>query len=351
MELKKILFLVVLLLLFISSAVVYAQTDTLKPDYRNRINLPEYNQTSKSLQKINSGSGTWTELNPKVPRVDYVGVNFIDIYTGWACGANGALIKTTDGGKEWEVIETNTTTPILKVRSYNGRIVIASGYDGLILRSTNGGETFNQVNSGLGEGVDLWGLEMVNDTLGWACGATSLLRTTDGGASWQAINTPGYTSNYWWIEFMNESYGFIAGDGEVLRTTDGGNSWEIIQAGDDEPLYSIDIIDSLHIAAAGYGGTSYRGKNIYSNDGGYTWINGGPLTFEPVNDIKYINLDTGYVVMNNTIGFKTTNRGQQWTPANSVGGDWEMQFLTEQNIGYSVGTGLRIYKAEISFEN
>ena len=94
MELKKILFLVVLLLLFISSAVVYAQTDTLKPDYRNRINLPEYNQTSKSLQKINSGSGTWTELNPKVPRVDYVGVNFIDIYTGWACGANGALIKT-----------------------------------------------------------------------------------------------------------------------------------------------------------------------------------------------------------------------------------------------------------------
>ena len=69
-----------------------------------------------------------------------------------------------------------------------------------------------------------------------------------------------------------------------------------------------------------------------------------------MNDIKYVNIDTGYVVMNNTIGFKTTNRGQQWTGI-AIGGNWEMQFFKEQNIGYSVGTGLRIYNTENGFEN
>lgn len=280
------------------------------------------------------GTGVWTELNPKVPRVDYIGLHFVNKDTGWAVGDLGALIKTTDGGNGWEVKETNTTTPILKVRSYNGQVVIASGYDGLILRSTDGGESFTQVISGVGNGFDLWGLEMVNDTLGWACGATALLKTTDGGENWQIVNTPGYTGNLWWIDFLNENYGFIAADGKVLRMTDGGNSWEIIQAGDNQPLYSIDIIDSLHIAAAGFGGTSYRGKNIYSSDGGYTWINGGPLTFEFVNDIKYVNRDTGYVIMNNVIGFKTTNRGQQWTGI-AIVGEWEMQFIEEENMGYS----------------
>jgi photosystem II stability/assembly factor-like uncharacterized protein len=305
-------------------------------------------EEKRRLFPLQNGTGIWTELNPKVPRVDYIGLNFVNKDTGWAVGDLGALIKTTDGGSSWKVIETNTTLPILKVRSYNGQTVIASGYDGLILRSVDGGETFTQITSGVTG--DLWGLELVNDTLGWACGATTLLKTTDAGESWQIINTLGYTGNLWAIEFLNNSYGFIAADGKVLRTTNEGNNWEIIQAGDNQSLYVLDIIDSLHIAAAGYGGTSYRGKNMYSSDGGYTWINGGPLTFEPVNDIKYVNRDTGYVVMNNIIGWKTTNRGAEWIPA-VTGGEWELQFFKEEYIGYSVGTGLRIYKTENSFEN
>jgi photosystem II stability/assembly factor-like uncharacterized protein len=295
-------------------------------------------------------TGVWTELNPKVPRVTYVGIHFVNKDTGWAAGDLGTLIKTTDGGSNYTLIETNTTTPILKVRSFNGQIVIASGYDGLILRSTDGGNIFTQVISGVGSGFDLWGLEMINDTLGLACGATALLKTTDAGLNWEIVNTPGYTGNLWWIDFMNEDYGFVAGDGKILRTIDGGSNWEIIQAGDNQALYCVDVIDSLHIAAAGYGGTSYPAKNIYSSDGGYTWTNGGFLTTENVNVVKYVNRDTGYVIMNNVIGWKTTNRGQHWTGM-AIGGEWEMQLFENDNFGYSAGTELRIYKTENGYEN
>jgi photosystem II stability/assembly factor-like uncharacterized protein len=364
---KKLL--IVNCLLFVSflfTSEFYSQvpdsTDEKPVQYRRGIELQEgYQSYEEKYLGINleeekrrlfplQSTGIWTELNPKVPRVTYVGVHFVNKDTGWAVGDLGALIKTTDGGENWSVKETNTTLPILKVRSSSGQIVLASGYDGLILRSTDGGDTFEQVTSGVGSGYDLWGLEMINDTLGWACGATALLKTTNGGESWMTVSTPGYTGNLWWIEFLNEDYGFVAGDGKVLRTTDGGTIWEIIQAGDNRALYSIDILDSLHIAAAGFGGTGYRGKNIYSSDGGYTWITGGPLTFEPVNDIKYVNRDTGYVIMRNVIGWKTTNRGQHWDMI-TIGGEWEMQLFKEENFGYSVGTGLRIYKTENSYEN
>ncbi|HRI48198.1 MAG TPA: YCF48-related protein, partial [Ignavibacteriaceae bacterium] len=320
--------------------------------YEQKYNGKDLEEIKRSLFPLES-TGIWTELNPGVPRVDYVGVHFSNKDIGWAVGDLGALIKTTDGGANWKTIQTNITVPILKIRSINGQTVIASGYSGLILRSTDGGETFTQVESGLGAGFDLWGLEIVNDTLGWACGATALLKTTDGGESWQIINIPGYTGNLWWIDFMNENYGFVAADGKVLKTTDGGNNWEIIQAGDDRPLYCINIIDSSHIAAAGYGGTNYSAKNIYSNDGGYTWIHGGNLTTEEVNCIKYVSADTGYLVMSNVSAWKTTNRGTEWTTIQGISDTYELQILENINeiIGYSAGTGLKISKTENGYEN
>jgi len=337
-------------------------TDTTKPtQYRRGIGVQEGYQSydekyfgknlseeKRSLFPLQS-TGVWTELNPKVPRVDYFGIQFVNKDTGWAVGNLGALIKSTDGGQSWTVIQTNTTKPILKVRSFNGQIVIASGFDGLILRSTNAGETFTQITSGVTG--DMWGLQMLNDTLGWACGnVNSLIKTTDGGQSWQRIFTPGYTSDYWWLEFLNENYGFIAGNGYVLRTTNGGINWDIIPAGDSYPLFCLDVIDSLHIAAAGYGGTNYSAKNLYSSDGGNNWIVGDTLTTEAVNCIQYVNPDTGYLVMTNVSARKTTNRGQDWTGI-VAGGEYEMQFFELANVGYSVGTGLRISKTENSFEN
>ena len=310
----------------------------------------DLNEEKRRLFPLQS-TGVWTELNPKVPRVDYLGIQFVNKDTGWAVGDLGALIKTADGGTSWTVSETNTTTPILKVRSFNGQVVIASGFEGLILRSTDGGETFAEVTSTVTG--DLWGLQMLNDTLGWACGnANSLIKTIDGGLTWQRIFTPGYTSDYWWIDFMNESYGFIAANGKVLKTIDGGQNWEIIQAGDSYPLFSIDVIDSLHIAAAGYGGTGYAAKNIYSSDGGYIWINGQQTTTHEINCIKYVTQDIGYIVMSEIGMYKTTNRGLNWQNILGIAGIGEYEFvLLPENTGYAAGVNLKLFKTGNGYEN
>jgi len=304
---------------------------------------------SRTLRKVNSGTGVWTELNPKVPRVSYFGIDFINPDTGWACGQSGAVIKTTNGGDDWSIAETPVNNLLLKIHSYNGQIVIATGYDGLILRSSDGGETFEQVPSGVGSGTNLWGVQMLNDTLGWICGMyQTLLKTTDAGLNWQQV-FPGLNQHYWSLEFLTEQYGFIVcGGGKVLKTTDGGDTWQQYQAGDTRALYTIDIIDSLHIAAAGEGG-----KNVYSSDGGVTWITNPDIpALSATNWIEFVDTDTGYSVQDGIEMRKTTNRGQSWFNPNTanIGGEWQVDLL-DNGTGYSCGYDLNIYKRTNGLDN
>lgn len=309
----------------------------------------------RSLFPLRGGTGLWTELNPRIPRVTYFGVHFVNADTGWAVGDLGALIKTTDGGQSWTVSETNTTTPILKVGSYNGQVVIASGFNGLILRSSDGGESFTQVVSGVGSGIDLWGLQMLNDTLGFVCGLNqTLLKTTNTGLTWQPVNA-GVNAHYWALDLLNEQYGMIAcSGGKILKTTDGGNLWAEYQAGDASALYAIDIINTagggLHIAAAGA-----NGKNVYSSDGGISWIQNNRLQHDELNNIKFIDEDTGYTIGIFTGGSwgirKTTNRGVTWfqPPVGNLS-EWELELLPG-GIGYSVGSDLWINKTTSGYDS
>jgi photosystem II stability/assembly factor-like uncharacterized protein len=296
--------------------------------------------------KADTGTGVWTELNPKVPRVTYIGLYFVNKDTGWACGQSGAIIKTTNGGDDWTISETPVNNLLLKTHSYNGQMVLVTGYDGIILRSSDGGENFEQVSSGVGNGVDLWGVQMLNDTLGWVCGLNqTLLKTTDAGLNWQQV-TAGLNQHYWSLNFLNEQYGMIAcGSGIVLMTTNGGNSWTQIQAGDTRSLYTIDVIDNLHIAAAGA-----SGKNVYSSDAGATWISNQDLpAFTSTNWIEFIDADTGYTVQDVYDIRKTTNRGQTWFNPGG-GGEWQIQLL-EDGTGYSGGDELNLFKRTNGLDN
>jgi photosystem II stability/assembly factor-like uncharacterized protein len=326
----------------------YPDSSIQRPDYRNHINIPQYDLSLMPLKTVRTGTGVWTELNPKVPRVDYLGIHFINKDTGWACGGNGAIIKTTNGGKNWRIAQTPTTTLLLKIYSYNGQVVIATGYDGIILRSSDGGENFSEVTSGVGSGKDLWGLQMINDTLGWISGTSAaLIKTTDAGLSWQLV-TPGLTQQYWSLDFLNESFGVIAcGSGIVLITINGGSTWTQVQGGDTRSLYTIDVIDSLHIAAAG----GPYGKNVYSSDGGATWIQNTDLIYENgVNCIAFVNADTGYAIGENWAINKTEDRGVTWWASDPVYAEWWLNLLPN-GVGYAAGTALKIYKTSNGYDN
>ena len=135
-----------LIILSFYSILTWGQTDKpLSPDYRNQLNIPKYSKEYFPLQKAVTTSGVWTELNPKVPRVDYLGIDFINPDTGWAVGAQGAIIYSTDGGNKWNTANSPVTNVLLNVKSFNKQIILAGGYNKTIIRSIDGGKNWSLI--------------------------------------------------------------------------------------------------------------------------------------------------------------------------------------------------------------
>lgn len=267
-------FLLFTMLFFTAELTAQQQYDSTKTEKRNYRRLSvrntQYATGNKDglfpLHKVNLETAVWTEVNPKVPRVDYLGIHFIDENYGWAVGAGGAIIYSTNGGVNWDTAKSPTNNVLLNVHSYNGQDIVASGYNGTIVRSTDKGINWQLVSSGVAE--NLWEIKMVNDTLGWVCGTgPSLLRTTNAGETWNIIST-GYNSfNYWALDYLDKYILYVAGsDGNILKTTNGGSSWQLLQTGFGKSLYRIVVFDTLRIVAGGE-----MGWVAYTFDGGTTW--------------------------------------------------------------------------------
>ena len=158
-------------------------------------------------------------------------VQFVNDDVGFACGDSGTLLKTNNGGNNWISIPTGTTESLIKIH-FPGASV---GYIGIqnsvgMLKTTDGGDTWNQLSLNL-PGSFGGGIWFVNDTTGfYAFGNNQysnprILRTYDGGQTWDTVynNPTGWLS---YLFFADEMNGYASGSGgTVLITNDGGNSW------------------------------------------------------------------------------------------------------------------------------
>lgn len=82
-----------------------------------------------------------------------------------------------------------------------------------------------------GKKISIRGLSVVDDKIIWASGNNgSVARSIDGGKSWNWINVVGYTQrDFRDIEAFDENTALIMGVAEpaiILKTTDGGKSWQ-----------------------------------------------------------------------------------------------------------------------------
>ena len=87
------------------------------------------------LRSINNGT-TWTAIQlPTIP----LAVDFANMSTGYYCGQNGVIRKTTNGGINW-IEQTSPTTQALKtIYCRDTSNIYAAGNNGTIVRTQNGG--------------------------------------------------------------------------------------------------------------------------------------------------------------------------------------------------------------------
>lgn len=205
--------------------------------YKNRSFGGEWIGT---IIKTVDGGNSWSESDISNPR-DMVlnSISFPEANTGYLAGeilggyiSNGVLLKTTDGGATW------SDNPV------SLRCAFKSIY-------------FTDKNTGFGVGEKIIGT-----------GESTLVKTTNGGITWSEVTLPTnsqITLNS--IAFADASTGYAVGSqiyrvsggikfcAAILKTTDGGASWNLTLLKNAGPLNSVHIFNLRTVYAVGNNGT------------------------------------------------------------------------------------------------
>lgn len=235
----------------------------------------------------------------------------------WSVGSIGSIISSSDGGTTWahqderahyaftEYDEAKITFP----DSLHGWI---AGGDSVLLHTDNGGQLWIRQPTQFGKKIRA--VSFPDAQHGWAImdstGGHCIIRTEDGGETWQLVYT-GLNESYFDIFFISPYSGWLAGyEGIIKYTNDGGDTWTTQHADPHEKYLDIFFLDSLNGWAAG--GSIYwdPGIILHTNDGGTTWEQQYEGS-ECFSSICFADLSHGWVV-NYHECFKTENGGLDW---------------------------------------
>jgi len=268
-------------------------------------------------------------------------VQFINSQTGWACG-DDIIYKTTNAGNNWVIQANPTDNFIEQIYPVDSMVVYAVGWFQTILKTTNGGTKWFALRNGpFGGSGSMEGLYFINQNTGWFAGNQFILKTTNGGETFDSIRVPSYLYD---IHFRNENDGIVCG--EVLsfyRTTNGGSNWNkiIMPASQGHNFYRMSVISDTIVYLVGHGNKVFRSLNY-----GINWDTVGNINnqFEQIYCSNFPSYDTGYA--GGTFGkfFKTTNGGVNWRLENTTSftGFISSIFFLNNTTGWLVGGGGRI---------
>lgn len=269
---------------------------------------------------------------------------------GFACGMYGTLLKTTDGGESWGTVPIGTTASLRAIDFPSKEIGYVAGEAGVFLKTVDVGVFWDSLNTGFTQ--DLLDIEFLNNDTGFSTGSTGfsngiILRTLDGGASWQSV----YTSTQAIPALaVSEDNVIFAGGGTspngghefIVRSSDGGDTWEEVFTG--PPGFSIRR-GTFSSTIAGWF-VDDAGSVIRTKDGGNTWsVNDVSTT--GLNGIFFTAQDTGYVVGALGSIFKYIPCSDTITPLGNITGESNLCFGTTTTYSVAPVTGANSYEWQV----
>jgi len=233
-----------------------------------------------TILKTIDGGDTWFKLDTSFNAFNMNAIDFITNDIGYICGTN--LYSTFDGGASWTCRITGSWDYCYHSVSFNSlQTGVVVGEKGHFMRSTDLGQSWIQV-AGI-PNINYMAVLFADENTVFAAGPSTLLKSTDAGATWTTISTA-YSLQALWFTSPNTGFG-VGRDGLIIKTTDGGVSWNKMNSTTTENLWAVHFYD----ADTGYvaGGTqTISGFVLKTTDGGNTWHEQFIPTWYPLYAIR-----------------------------------------------------------------
>lgn len=218
-------------------------------------------------------------------------VDIVDENVIWAMGGNGAVIRSTNGGGSFEVVGTISVDGAHYIAGIDDQIaLIATGPNsgnGEILKTTDGGSTWNQVHTATGAWFNF--IDNVNDTILWAQsdpigGFFHIVKSIDQGETWTPILNPipePASNVYGWFGvfyrigqvcwFGTGGFSGVTQANRIYKSETGPDGpWTFYNTNFQVPN-TVAFFDTNSIGIAGFSPTFTTNNLDISEDGGKTW--------------------------------------------------------------------------------
>lgn len=268
------------------------------------------------------------------------------------------LSSTAFAQLQWKMMDSPTNETLTDVTIVNESIVYAVGENGIIIKSTDAGETFEIQNTR--EGFNLNAVFAIDEQNVWIVGENSLIyRTTDGGATWTWTTTE-FLSTLIDVYFIDENKGFLVYDDlddedrlKVVFTEDSGLTWNSanLPQNIDLPTGTVEVTSYQHRTQINFPTPEvaylcFTQGLLKSVDGGLNWSfqvvesqqNYGLTGSFPVA-MDFIDADNGIVVspFRAAIGYTTDGASLlTMTDETHQFGGYDVEYLSADNA-YVVG--------------
>ncbi len=296
----------------------------------------------------------WNDITPPGSYSGLFGVYAVNSDNVWVVGGDGTMLNTSDGGINWNEMNCPVTYPLYNVHFINADTGFVGGDNASItelMRTTDGGLSWDMQVLYNASDLGNYDIEFIEGAAGEpqrgfvTAGLSLVWMTDDYGQNREStgINGGCGANSLRSICFINKDEGWFVGepsattDVTILRTTDGGQTY-IIQTNPTDPdirLNSVSFATDQQGVAVGNAGTI-----LYTSDGGQNW------EIRSYNSIRWQSVfmtqsgKAWAAGANGTIGY-STDWGYTWTAQQSgvTCELWEVVFINDEE-GWIAGGGM-----------
>jgi len=260
------------------------------------------------------------------------------------------LLRTADGGTNWDSIGLNTAIDEYQVYE----LFFADANNGFIggrrnnatqnmQKTVDNGTTWTDITPDPSNIETISGIYFLDAQQGWATSGQNLYITVNGGTAWTTVDMNFIPQD---IYFLNTLVGYAAGGDTmsspalVMKTIDGGLTWNPILTNTDWNVF-VNTNNNLNIVDANtlFVSQDYTNKLFRTLDGGITWDTIVCDSAMQITDFHFESADSGQVLTSMGQLFYTNDAGATWNLAYATAWGFYGPSVYLYSLSFSGGIG------------